>query len=262
MSRKNDKYRPNGNAQHPANNGPQGTPPINVVHNEPSGGGAADKDHGKITQKAKPIPWDRWFSILSLIFDFGLLVSAIAGWYYLDQQLHMTELSNQVATHALEESRKANDLYRQELQISNRAWVAVQETTLIGNLDSDPLIVSIEMVNTGQVPAERVSFKVDRVYQHQQAKIDAPEPSPAVGSLAPGQKYMSRSIFPKLTPAELDAIKNGTVTLMFRGTVTFLDHFANRELHFCYKWDKGFSMFVVCQETDEESHAHHPGRKK
>ena len=192
-----------------------------------------------------------WSNKLSLLFDGLLVVTAFIGWYYIDKQLKMTELSNQVATHAMEESRNANDLTRQALEITNRAWITVRDVKLIGTIDRDPLVISYEFENTGHIPAERIEIKVTRTFQ-KQLGITTADQNPTIGSLAPGQKFTYFHKLPKLSPVAIEAMTNGEIQMSLSGTVAYSDHFAAREHHFCFYWDRDISHFGSCSERDTQ----------
>ncbi len=264
MQNQNHGKRAKNRARQQASN-PQPVAPAPMAPvSEPSAHRNENGHTGKDDDDLKTPSLDRWHKA-SVVFNGLLVFTAFIGWYYIDRQLKMTAQSNQVATHALEESRKANDLYRQDLEITNRAWITVREPKLgrdgTGTLDADPMWVTFEFENTGKVPAENIEIKVIRTFLHKTDEAKIVEDNPYFGSLAPGQKLPTWHKCVKLEKATVDAINSGEVTMVMKGVVVFADHFAKREQRFCFWWSRHLSMFVACQERDPDS-AHHPNREK
>ncbi len=194
-----------------------------------------------------------------VIAFFGLIV---AGWTLVvfhgqfKEMQTQTGILNTQAQQAAKDSIASDQRSRDQLELSERAWVGIKETILNSPSTERDGGILIGLTNTGKTPALKVQVSgiVRREWGESLTNIVGAEKYPvkSVGILMPGADLTIPANFPHLTALGVDYAKHGKIRLVSYGLIHYEDIFKHpRTTTICIYMNKDFQHLEPCSKYND-----------
>lgn len=190
-------------------------------------------------RKARFDGWGRWISLFVGMLGAATGLVVVLQWRVMNQQL--------------DEMKASNDLARQAMEVSERAWVGLKSITLLEKLSPGKAPrVSVVIENGGHSPALETMVRVILIATDEVFPKNPPYPDSGTQGrsavFAPGAThYLEIQNGPLLTLQEVKYFNNGQSKLFVYGFAEYKDIFGKgHKTTFCGEYVPGQLGLVVC----------------